>query len=99
MSIEASVTYEGLSGPVTAAHIHYGSASAPGPVVLSFENSLGSPGSHYFAKTFVAADYLAAPGAPPDFNSFVTGLRAGGTAYVNVHTAGCKAGEIRGEIQ
>ncbi len=98
-SVQASVTYEGLSGPVTAAHIHYGSATAPGPVVLSFGDALGSPGSHIFAKTFVAADYIAAPGAPADFAAFVTLLKAGGAAYVNVHTAACKSGEIRGEIQ
>ncbi len=98
-SIQASVTYEGLSGPVTAAHIHFGSAAAPGPVVLSFGDSLGSPGSHIFAKTFVAADYIAAAGAPADFAAFITAMRAGGVAYVNVHTAACKGGEIRGEIQ
>ncbi len=98
-SIQASVTYEGLSGPVTAAHIHWGSATAPGPVLLSFGDSLGSPGAHYFAKTFVAADYVAASGAPPDFAAFVTALKAGGVAYLNVHTAACKGGEIRGEIQ
>ena len=99
LSVQASVTYEGLSGPVTAAHIHWGTAAAPGPVVLSFGDSLGSPGSHYFAKTFVAADYIAASGAPPDFAAFVTALKAGGVAYLNVHTAACKGGEIRGEIQ
>jgi CHRD domain len=97
--IQASVTYEGLSGPVTAAHVHFGSAAAPGPVVLSFGDSLGSPGSHLFEKTFVAADYVAASGAPADFAAFVTTLRAGSAAYVNVHTAACKGGEIRGEIQ
>ncbi|MGO8968009.1 MAG: CHRD domain-containing protein [Myxococcaceae bacterium] len=97
-SIMASVTYEGLSGPVTAAHIHFGSATAPGPVVLSFADALGTPGSHIFEKTFVAADYIAAPGAPADFAAFVKALEAGGAAYVNVHTAACKGGEIRGEI-
>jgi hypothetical protein len=98
-SIQASATYEGLSGPVTAAHIHFGSAVAPGPVVLSFGDSLGSPGSHIFAKTFVPSDYIAAAGAPADFAAFITAMRAGGVAYVNVHTAACKGGEIRGEIQ
>jgi hypothetical protein len=94
-SIEATVTYDGLSGPVTAAHIHSGSAAAAGPVVLPFGGSLGSP----FTKTFVATDYVAASGAPADFTAFVTALKAGGAAYVNVHTATCKGGEIRGEVQ
>jgi hypothetical protein len=94
-SINATVSYSGLSGEPTAAHIHSGSASAPGPVVLPFSGSLASP----FSKTFTTADYVAAPGAPPDFRSFVTALKGGGMAYVNVHTAACKPGEIRGEIQ
>jgi len=94
-SINATVSYSGLSGEPTAAHLHAGPASALGPVVLPFSGSLASP----FSKTFTAADYVAAVGAPLDFPSFVTALKAGGAAYVNVHTAACKPGEIRGEIQ
>lgn len=92
-SIGVTVSYSGLSGPPTAAHIHAGPVSATGPVVLPFSGDLSSP----FSKTFTAADYVAAPGAPPDFASFVQGLRTGG-AYLNVHTAACKPGEIRGQI-
>ena len=94
-SITATVSYTGLSGEPTGAHLHSGPASAPGPMVLPFSGSLASP----FSKTFTAADYVAAPGAPPDFRSFVTALKGGGAAYVNVHTAACKPGEIRGEVQ
>ena len=35
-SVMVNVTYSGLSGPVTAGHIHSGGAAAPGPVVLPF---------------------------------------------------------------
>ena len=94
-SINVTVSYTGLSGEPTAAHLHSGAATAPGPMVLPFSGSLASP----FSKTFTAADYVAAPGAPPDVRSFVTALKGGGAAYVNVHTAACKPGEIRGEIQ
>ncbi len=93
-SITAKVTYGGLSGAPTSSHIHSGVAAGNGPVVLPFSGSLASP----YSKTFTAADYVAAPGAPPDFPSFVAALKAGNAAYVNVHTAACKAGEIRGEI-
>jgi hypothetical protein len=92
-SIVATVNYSGLSGPVTAAHIHSGAAGVAGPVVLPFKGDLTSP----FSKTFTEADYVVGSGAPPDFASFVQSLKAGG-AYVNVHTAACKAGEIRGQI-
>jgi len=92
-SLTVLVTYSGLSGPVTAGHIHAGKAGEAGPVVLPFGGDLSSP----YSKTFTAADYVAATGAPPDFPSFVQTLKAGG-AYVNVHTAACKPGEIRGQI-
>jgi CHRD domain len=93
-SITSTVTYSGLSGEATAAHIHFGKAGVAGPVVLPFSGSLSSP----FTKTFTAADYVAAAGAPPDFPSFVIVLNAGGAAYLNVHTAACKPGEVRGDI-
>jgi hypothetical protein len=93
-SISVTVSYSGLSAEPTASHIHRGGAGVAGPVVLPFSGSLASP----FSKTFTAADYVAAPGAPPDFASFLTALKTGG-AYVNVHSAACKPGEIRGQIQ
>lgn len=92
-SITTTVTYSGLSGPATAAHIHAGKPGVAGPVVLPYGGDLSSP----INKTFTAADYVAAPGAPPDFPGFVQALKSGG-AYVNVHTAACKPGEIRGQI-
>jgi hypothetical protein len=94
-SVTAMVTYSGLSGDPTASHIHAGAAGVNGPVVLPFGAPLTSP----YSKTFTAADYQANPGAPPDFAAFVTALRAGGAAYINIHTAACKPGELRGEIQ
>jgi len=92
-SLTATINYSGLSGPATVAHIHAGKVGVAGPVVLPFSGDLSSP----INKTFTAADYVAAPNAPPDFASFVQSLKTGG-AYVNVHTAACKPGEIRGQI-
>jgi hypothetical protein len=92
-SVIATVNYSGLSGPVTAAHIHAGNVGVAGPVVLPFGGDLSSP----INKTFTAGDYVAAPNAPPDFPSFIKSLKSGG-AYLNVHTAACKPGEIRGQI-
>jgi hypothetical protein len=94
-TIAVNVVYSGLSGAATAAHIHFGTATAPGPVVLPFTGALDSP----YTKTFTAADYVPATGAPADFASFVTALRGGGASYVNVHTTACGPGEIRAEIQ
>ena len=94
-SVKVDVSYAGLSGAPTAGHIHSGGPAAPGPVVLPFGPPLDSP----FSKTLTAADYVPGTGTPPDFPSFVTALKDGGAGYVNLHTDGCKAGEIRGEIQ
>ena len=94
-TVTVDVTYSGLSGPATASHIHSGTAAAPGPVVLPFSPPLDSP----FSKTLTSTNYVAATGAPPDFATFVTALKAGGAGYVNVHTDACKPGEIRGEVQ
>lgn len=94
-SVVVDVTYSGLSGPVTMSHIHSGTSAAPGPVVLPFSQPLVSP----FSKTVTAADYVAATGAPSDFATFVTALKAGGAGYVNLHTDQCRPGEIRAEIQ
>jgi len=94
-SVVVDVTYSGLSGPATAAHIHAGTSAAPGPVVLPFSAPLDSP----FTKTLTATDYTPQPGAPADFPTFVTALKGGGGGYVNVHTTACKPGEIRAEVQ
>jgi hypothetical protein len=96
-TVTVDVTYSGLSGPATASHIHSGTAAAAGPVVLPFSAPLDSP----FSKTLTAADYAnpVPAGAPPDFATFVTALKAGGGGYVNVHTNACKPGEIRAEVQ
>jgi len=94
-SVVVDVAYAGLSGPAVASHIHFGTPAAAGPIVLPFAPPLDSP----FTKTLTASDYGPGTGTPPDFASFVTALKAGGAAYVNVHTNACKGGEIRAEIQ
>jgi hypothetical protein len=90
-----NLTYDDLSGPAMAAHIHAGAPGVAGPIVLDFGTDLNSP----INRTFTAADYPSPPpeGAPADFDSFLEAMRNGQT-YVNVHTAACPAGEIRGQI-
>ena len=77
-----TVTYSGLSGPVTAGHFHGpAAAGANAGVVVPFTGSLASPitGSKELTEAQIA--------------DLVTGKW-----YVNLHTAANPGGEIRGQI-
>jgi hypothetical protein len=91
----SNLTWTGLSGAATAAHIHIGAAGAAGAPLIDFGVLPTSP----FSDTFTAADYPASPptGAPATFSAFIAAMKAGNT-YVNVHTADCLPGEIRGQL-
>jgi hypothetical protein len=94
-TITETFTYSGLSGPPSASHIHFGTPTVAGPVVLPVTVSLDSP----FTQVWTAPNYVAAQGAPATFGEFVTALRQGNQAYTNIHTAACKPGELRANIQ
>ena len=77
-----TVTYSGLSGPVTAGHIH--GPAAPGAnagVVIPFTGDLSSP---IRGKATLTAAQVA------DLTA--------GRYYVNLHTAKNPGGEIRGQL-
>ncbi|MET0343827.1 MAG: CHRD domain-containing protein [Polyangiales bacterium] len=98
--VEVTVGALGLSGAITNAHVHFGAAGAAGPIVLDFGKL---PKGDVFFKRFTEADFpkqrpANAPAAfPADFAALVASVREGGT-YVNLHTAACKTGEVRGQI-
>lgn len=98
-TVTVNVTYSGLSTtPAAAGHIHFGTTADNGPIVLPFPANPAS-GSTF---TLHASDYINAgtgnPTAPATFADFVTMMKAGGHAYVNLHTPACTGGEIRGEL-
>ena len=77
------VSYSGLSGPATAAHIH--GPAGPGQnagVIVPFTNVGTSPITGEVKIT------------PEQFNQL-----ASGQWYVNVHTAAHASGEIRGQLR
>lgn len=77
-----SVTYSGLTGPATGAHIHCGAAAgANAGVAVNFGTSLASP--------------IQGSGAMTDAQ--LADLQAG-KCYVNIHTDANKGGEIRGQL-
>ncbi len=77
-----NVTYAGLGGPVTGAHIHCGAAAgANGGVAVNFGTTLASPIKGSGAMTDAQLADLAA-----------------GKCYVNLHTEANKGGELRGQL-
>ncbi len=80
--MEYKVLYSGLSGPVTAAHIHTGSETETGPVIADLQDGILLSGT--IDDPNIVQQIL--------FSSFFTG------AYVNIHTAANPDGEIRGQI-
>jgi len=100
-SVGYKITASGLSGNATAAHIHVGPSTAPGPVVVPFPAtaiSNGPNGSVTISGSFTSADVK--PQTNPTINNLddlLAQMRAGNT-YVNIHTAAHPPGEIRGQI-
>jgi hypothetical protein len=77
-----TITYSGLSGPASAAHIHGpAEAAANAAVMVPFPAPVTSP----IKGTVTLTD------------AQITNLEAGKT-YVNVHTAANPGGEIRGQL-
>lgn len=83
----------GLSGAPTLAHIHMGNTGAAGPIVMNLASLLTGSGD----ATFGAAELVKVANGPTSFDELVTLLQRGG-AYLNVHTAACPMGEIRGQV-
>jgi len=112
-SIDYTLTYSGLQGTVTQAHIHVAQLSVNGSIVIWLCGTASNPGpagtptctpgSGTFTGTVTAANVVA--GATPsqqltagDLDEVIDAIRAG-AAYANVHTNLSPGGEIRGQIR
>ena len=110
-TIEFKLTYSGLSGNPSAAHIHFAQPSVNGGVAAFLCGGGGKPPCPAqpatVTGTIVAGDVLAvtAPGtaqsqgiAAGEIGELIAAMKAGFT-YANVHTAAYPGGEIRGQIR
>lgn len=91
-----TVNWTGLTGPVTAMHIHgtapIGYAAAPVQNIITSSNGIFRPGSAYGATSKVSATMLI-DGVVVTENDLLNGFY-----YINIHTAAYPNGEIRGQI-
>jgi len=78
------IEYNGLSGPLTAAHFHSGAAGVAGPVVVGLSAGVTNTLTGTLNLTSLPADFLQ--------------KLDNGTLYANIHTAANPGGEIRGQL-
>lgn len=104
--IHYELSYSGLTGDVTQAHIHLGARGTNGGVMafLCSANPSGSvpmcPPSGTVSGMIMAADVVgpASQGVPAGaFDALAAAIRAG-VAYVNVHSSTFPGGEVRGQL-
>jgi hypothetical protein len=112
--VEYELSYSGLQGTVTQAHIHVAQRSVNGGIVVWLCQTPGTPAPAAVAAitpmcplsgtvtgTFTAANVLAAQPAQQIVAGELAEVIAAmraGVAYANVHTNLSPGGEIRGQI-
>ena len=109
--IEVELSYSGLEGNVTQAHIHLGQRDVNGGIVLFLCSNLPSPpsgtpacpGPHSgeVVRTLTSADIVPVTLqgiAASELDEVIAAMRDGKT-YCNVHSDMSPAGEIRGQFR
>ena len=92
-----SVTWSGLTGPVSLMHIHglapEGYAASPVLNIIAGSNALAVPNATLYPATGKFSGTMLADGAVVKEQDLLNGLY-----YMNIHTAANPTGEIRGQI-
>jgi len=111
-TIHYELSFEGLSGDVSQAHIHFGQRHTAGGIVVwlcqatsrspvATTPECGGPRANTVTGTITADQVITVTGqgiGAGGFDDLVRAIRAG-AAYANVHSATFGPGEIRGQIQ
>lgn len=95
--ITYEVSFEGLTGPATMAHIHYGPPGVAGGILFWLSEMGVDDNPSPLSGTLTEADFNAVDGGPQTFAEALDAIRAGDT-YINIHTAENPPGEIRGQL-
>lgn len=109
-SLHYELSYGGLEGNVTMAHLHFGRRGVNGGIMVWLCQTTTNPDPSGAAPTCPAAGSVsgtiqsssvigpAGQGiAPGEFAEFLSAVRAG-AAYANVHSSKYPGGEIRGQV-
>jgi CHRD domain len=108
--ISWTLSYSGLTGSVTQAHIHFAQRAVNGGVAVFLCSNLPSapartqrcPAAPATIKGVATAEDVVGPAdqgiAPGEFDELVAAMRAGLT-YANVHSATFPNGEIRAQLE
>ena len=95
------LSYDGLTAPPTASHIHFGLPGTNGAVVAFLCGGGGKPvcpGSGTVEGDLIGADVQGVQGITAGSLANAIRVIRDGATYVNVHTPTFPAGEIRGHI-
>lgn len=111
-SISYELTYSGLEGNVTQAHIHVGQRTASGGIMIWLCSNQPSPPTPAgvqpcpaapatISGTIAPADVVGPASQGVSAGNWADALAAirGGLAYVNVHSTVSPGGEVRGQIK
>lgn len=108
-TINYTLSYSGLSSPVTQAHIHFGQRHVAGGIITFLCSNLGNgpsgtqacPDVEGTVSGVIMANNVVGPDPQNiqagDFAALVKAIRSS-TGYANVHTTKFPAGEIRGQL-
>jgi hypothetical protein len=110
MEIESTITFSlsfsGLSSPLSVAHLHFAPSKVAGGVMIFLCGGDGQPASPAATSGTITGTITAANVTGPttqgisagDLDSALEAVRAG-LAYANMHTANFPRGEIRGQVR
>jgi len=105
-TITFSLTFTGLSSPLTLSHLHFAPSKVAGGVMIFLCGGGNQPAcpaatSGTITGTITAAN-VTGPGGqginPGDLDSALEAVRSS-LSYANMHTTNFPAGEIRGDVQ
>ena len=93
--VNLNVFQTGLSGPITAAHLHLGQRGTNGDVIVDLGAGIVANGAA--VRFQIDASSLTGPLDGADFVEFLNELAAG-NVYINLHTDLFPEGELRGQV-